>query len=110
MQLEDYFEFHTEPVESIRIKGTRIRIDLVIELYRRYMTPEQIAVHFGCPISVEQAYATILYYLHNRAEVDAYLARGEARWEQQYREYLAKEPPEVVKRVKALKAARSQAS
>jgi uncharacterized protein (DUF433 family) len=110
MQLEDYFDFNTEPVEHIRIKGTRIDIDFVIELYHQHMTAEQIAVHFGCPITVEQAYATILYYLHNRAEVDAYLARREARWQQTLQEYQGKEPPEVVKRLRALKAARSQAS
>ena len=110
MQLEDYFEFHTDPVEYIRIKGTRINIEFVIDLHKRHMTPEQIAVHFGCPISVEQAYATVLYHLHNRAEVDAYLARGEARGERLHQEDLAKDPPEVVKRIKALKAARGQAS
>jgi uncharacterized protein (DUF433 family) len=110
MQLEDYFEFNTEPVEHIRIKGTRIDIDFVIELYKTHMTPEQIAVHFGCPIKVEQAYASILYYLHNRESLDAYLARREERWQKSYEDYLAIEPPEVVKRIKAIKAARSKAS
>lgn len=110
MQLEDYFDFNTEPVEHIRIKGTRIDIDHVIDLHKRHMTPEQIAVHFGCPIAVEQAYASILYYLHNRGDLDAYLARREERWQQTYKDYLAKEQPDVVKRIKAIKAARSQAS
>jgi len=110
MQLEDYFDFNTTPVEHVRIRGTRIDIAFVIELYRQHMTAEQIAVHFGCPITVEQAYATILYYLHNRAAVDAYLARRDARWHETYRDYLAQEPPEVVKRLRAIKAARSQAS
>lgn len=63
MQLEDYFEFHTTPVEYIRIKGTRIDIDFVIDLYKRHMTPEQIAVHFGCPLDPVQVYAAITYYL-----------------------------------------------
>ena len=110
MQLEDYFDFNTEPVEHIRIKGTRIDIDFVIELYKRHMTPEQIAVHFGCPITVEQAYASILYYLRNRDAVGAYLMRREERWQQTYNDYIAKEPPEVVKRLRAIKAARSRAS
>ena len=110
MQLEDYFDFNTEPVEHIRIKGTRIDIDHVIVLYKRHMTPEQIAVNFGCPIAVEQAYASILYYLRNREVMDAYLARREERWQQTYTEYQAKEQPDVVTRIKAIKAARSQAS
>jgi uncharacterized protein (DUF433 family) len=107
MQLEDYFEFHTTPVEYIRIKGTRIDIDFVIELYKRHMTPEQIAVHFGCPLDPVQVYATITYYLQNKADVDAYLARREEKWQATYAAYQAQEPPEVVKRIKAIKAARA---
>ncbi|MBY0456081.1 MAG: DUF433 domain-containing protein [Gemmataceae bacterium] len=107
MQLEDYFDFHTTPVEYVRIKGTRIDIDFVIELYKRHMTPEQIAVHFGCPLDPVQVYATITYYLHNKAEIDAYLARREQKWQATYAAYLAQEPPEVVKRIRAIKAARA---
>ncbi len=107
MQLEDYFEFHTTPVEYIRIKGTRIDIDFVIELYKRYMTPEQIAVHFGCPLDPVQVYATITYYLQHKAEVDAYLARREQAWQATLAAYEAQEPPDVVKRIRALKAARA---
>jgi uncharacterized protein (DUF433 family) len=75
MQLEDYFDFNTEPVEHIRIKGTRIDIDHVIELYQHGKSPEEIAVHFGCPITVEQAYATILYYLRDPEGFRAYRRR-----------------------------------
>lgn len=104
MQLEDYFEFNTEPVEHIRIKGTRIDIDFVIDLHKRHMIPEQIAVHFGCPLDLIQVYATITYYLQNKAAVDAYLDRREKKWQETYQAYIAKEPPEVVKRIRAIKA------
>lgn len=106
MQLEDYFEFHTEPVEFIRIKGTRIDIDHVIELHQRHMTPEQIAVHFGCPLDPALVYATIAYYLLNRAEVEEYLERREQKWQVTHREYLAREASEPMQRIRAIKAAR----
>src|SRR5262245_23938283 len=104
MQLEDYFEFHTEPVEYTRIKGTRIDIDFVIELYKRRMTPEQIAVYFGCPLDPVQVYATITYYLQNRAVVDAYLERRERVGEENQHQWQTQEPSEAVKRIRALKA------
>ncbi len=103
MQLEDFFDFNTEPVEHIRIRGTRIDIDHVIELYRMKMTPEQIAVHFGSPITVEQAYATITYYLLNKESVDAYLARGEVIARQNYEAYRSQHPSPVAERLRALK-------
>lgn len=107
MQLEDYFEFHTEPVEYIRIKGTRIGLEHVVELYKGGMFPEQIALHFGCPISVEQAYAAITYYLHNKDAVEAYLERGRAIGDANYQKWLAQEPSDAVKRIRAIKAARA---
>ena len=108
MQLEDYFEFHTEPFEYIRIKGTRIGLEHVVELYKQGMFPEQIAVNFGCPITVEQAYAAITYYLHNKDAVEAYLARGRAIGDANYQKWLAQEPSEAVKRIRAIKAARAR--
>lgn len=110
MNLEDYFDFNATPVEHIRIKGTRIDIDFVVALYKQHLTPEMIAVSFGCPISVEQAYATITYYLHNREAVEAYIERREAEFERRYADHSAKDPPDVVKRLRGLKAERAKAS
>ena len=107
MQLEDYFDFNTQPVEHIRIKGTRIGLEHVVELYQQGMFPEQIAVNFGCPITVEQAYAAITYYLHNKDAVEAYLARGKARGDANHQKWLAQEPSDAVKRIRAIKAARA---
>ena len=109
MRLEDYFDFHTTPVEHIRIKGTRISLDHVIELHKQGMKPEQIATHFGCPITVEQAYAAITYYLHNREAVEAYIERGEQRWQETAAAIRERPEPEAVKRIKAIKAAQALA-
>ena len=72
MHLEEYFEFLAP--DDIHIKGTRIGIETVLydHIHRR-RTPEQIIASYPS-LTLEQVYATILYYLHNRQMVDAYLS------------------------------------
>lgn len=72
MQLEDYFDF-LEP-GGIRLKGSRVGIEHVLyEYIHRCQTPEQIAQRFDT-ITLEQVYATILYYLQNREVIEKYYA------------------------------------
>jgi uncharacterized protein (DUF433 family) len=70
VELESYFEFLSE--DNIRIKGTRVGIETVLDDYLEGASPEEIAARYRT-LSLEQVYATITYYLHNRANVDAYL-------------------------------------
>jgi len=71
MELETYFEFLGP--DDIRIKGTRIGVESILyEYIHRGQTPEAIAAHFHT-LDLEQVYATILYYLRNREQLDAYL-------------------------------------
>ena len=107
MQLENYLEFNTEPVEHIRLKGTRIGIEHVIAYHKQFMTPEQIAYQFAYPLDLAQVYAAITYYLANKAEMEAYLKRGEERFQKIYEEYLAIPPTEAMKRIRAIKAERA---
>lgn len=108
MQLEDYFDFITEPVEAIRIKGTRLDIEAVLRRHREGMTPEQIAAFYGAGLSLECVYATVTYDLRNRSAVDNYLKRSEALGEANYQRYLAEEESPLLKRLKAAKKARAQ--
>jgi uncharacterized protein (DUF433 family) len=72
MQLEDYFNFLAP--DDIRLKGTRIGIESILyEYIHRAQTPEEIARRFDS-VTLEQVYATILYYFHNREAVHAYVA------------------------------------
>jgi uncharacterized protein (DUF433 family) len=72
MLVEDHFDFLAP--DDIRIKGSRIGIESVLyEHIHRSRTPEQIAAQFDT-LTLEQVYAAILYYLHNRQEIDAYVA------------------------------------
>lgn len=72
MQLEEFFDFQRS--DDIRIKGTRIGIECVLYEYtHRGQTAEEIAVRFP-NLTLEQVYATILFYLHNKETISAYLA------------------------------------
>ena len=75
--LESYFEFHDNG--AIWIRGHRVGIDLLIESYKAGMTPEQIAEEFDT-IRLEDIYATITYYLHNRGSLDTWLGEIDARF------------------------------
>jgi uncharacterized protein (DUF433 family) len=72
MQLEDYFDFLAP--NDIRIKGHRIGIETILYDYiHRSRTPEEIQRDYST-LSLEQVYATILYYLHDKEAVGKYLA------------------------------------
>ncbi len=71
MQLENYFEFLSE--DDIRIKGTRVGIENILyEYIYKQRSPEEIIKHFS-GISLDQIYATILYYLLNKELVNKYI-------------------------------------
>jgi uncharacterized protein (DUF433 family) len=100
MVLEEYFDF--QAADDIRIKGSRIGIESVLyEYIYREQSPEAIAPHFPT-LSLEQIYATILYYLHNREQVETYLANWLA-WGRRMREEQDRNPPPVVVRLRALR-------
>ena len=64
----------TESADGVvRIADTRIPLERIVRAFLAGMTPEQI-VHDFEVLSVEQVYSVVNYYLHHRAEVDAYLA------------------------------------
>jgi uncharacterized protein (DUF433 family) len=103
VELESYFEFLAP--DGIRIKGTRIGIETVLDDYLNGASPEGIAARYR-NLTLEQVYATIVYYLHHQEQIDAYLEawrrHGEEAWLEQQRN-----PPPVVKRLQALKTQRA---
>ena len=97
MQLEDYFEFEKFDTkhgvaERIRIKGHRIAIEYVIECFNQGMQPDKIVREIYPTLTLEEVYATITYYLHNKETVDEYNRRGEAVAQGYYQEYLQRGP------------------
>jgi len=70
MNLQDYFTILAP--DDIRISGTRIGIESILyEYIYRGKTPEEIAQQFHT-VTLEQVYATILYYLHNKDAISTY--------------------------------------
>ncbi|NET57777.1 MAG: DUF433 domain-containing protein [Symploca sp. SIO2E6] len=70
MQIEEYFDFLAP--NDIRVKGTRVGIESILYQYIQCkLSPEEIELKFRT-VTLEQVYATILYYLHHREAVGKY--------------------------------------
>src|SRR5437764_7280805 len=107
MQLEDYFVVLAE--NDIRIKGTRIGIETVLyDFIHRLRSPEEIANTYPS-LTLEQVYATILYYLHNKEAVSKYLADW-MEWGREMRRQQAANPSPEIQRLRKIKAERQARS
>jgi uncharacterized protein (DUF433 family) len=84
MELESYFSFVGENV--IRIKGTRVGIESVVESYLEGGSPEELVLRYPT-VSLEQIHATLTYYLANREKVENYIRlvreQQEEGWQEQ---------------------------
>jgi uncharacterized protein (DUF433 family) len=105
MRLEDYFETAAEVDGSdrIRVKGTRLAVDWILEAFFAGDSPEIIANYYHPLLRLEQVYATITYYLHKRAQMDAYLERNRQAREQVDAEQQAQGPSEAIRQLRALR-------
>lgn len=74
--LRDCFDTLPE-THTIRLKGTRIGWEHVVQLFQQGLAPEEIATHFADPLPIEQVYAAITYYMLNRTEYEEYVRRGD---------------------------------
>ena len=102
IELAKVFEFISP--KTIRIKGTRVGIEIVIEKFLDGASPEEIRRHHP-HLTLKQIYATITYYLFNQERIDAYIKAGRKRVEAAYEEQ-RKNPSSGVKRLMKIKAQR----
>jgi uncharacterized protein (DUF433 family) len=106
MHLEDYFDFLAP--DDIRIKGSRIGIETVLyDFIHRARTAEEIACELPS-LSLEQVYATILYYLHNKDAVARYLTDW-IEFGRKAREEQQRNPPPGLRRLNQIRAERAAA-
>ena len=105
MQLEDFFEFIGP--DDIRIKGHRIGIESILNLYLAGHTAEEIADQFHT-LRLLDIYATITYYLQNKAAIDVYLERTKRLVAEDMARSDAS-PPLVVLRLRKLREERAKA-
>jgi uncharacterized protein (DUF433 family) len=84
--LQEYFEFLDSG--EIRIKGTRVGLEIVLRDYLLGAGPEEIVLRYPT-LSLEQVHAAILYYLQNTDRINQYLREcwqlGEEAWMEQQR-------------------------
>ena len=100
MILESYFDFFAP--DDIRIKGTRVGVESVLyEYIHREQTAEAIAKRFPT-LELEQVDATILYHLHNKEKMTAYLEDW-LSYGKRMRQRQRENPPPVALKLKALK-------
>jgi uncharacterized protein (DUF433 family) len=65
---------------TLRVGGSRITLDLIVEQYENGMTPEDMVRAYDV-LSLPDVYGAIAYYLRHREEVDAYLKEREEKAE-----------------------------
>lgn len=61
----------------LRIGGTRVTMDVVVEAFDEGATPEEIAQQYSA-LHLADVYAVIAHVLRHRPEIDAYLDRRRA--------------------------------
>ncbi|MGK7876078.1 MAG: DUF433 domain-containing protein [Xenococcaceae cyanobacterium] len=106
MQLEDYFNFLAP--NDIQLQGTRIGIETILYDYIYHArTPEEIANTYPA-LTLEQVYATILYYLHHKTEVTAYMTEWIEHGERM-QEAQRHNPPPVAEKLREVRAQRQAA-
>jgi len=71
---EDYVEQHDG---GYWVKGSRVSLDSIVYAFLAGQTAESIAQSFPL-LALKQVYGAITFYLANRDEVDAYLAKARA--------------------------------
>lgn len=80
----------------LRVGDTRVSLDLVVDEFNRGADAAEIQRSFDA-LSLAEVHAAIAYYLHNKSEVDAYLAEQE-KLEADARKRIEKRfPPDVMR-------------
>ena len=101
MQIEDYFDFQAP--DDIRVRGSRIGIETVLYDYLcRHRTAEEIQLAYPT-LTLEQVYATILFYLHEPGRLGDYFA-GWVEYADRSRMEAREHPDPAWLRIRALQA------
>ena len=74
-------EYVEERDGNYYVAGSRISLDSIVYAFCRGESPETICQNFEL-LRLEEVYGAITYYLAKQAEIDAYLARQKAKWEE----------------------------
>jgi uncharacterized protein (DUF433 family) len=78
--LTETIPLETDADGVIRMHGSRVTLDTVVGAFTDGATAEEIVQQYPT-LGLADVYAVIGYYLHRRAEVDAYLSRRQEQGE-----------------------------
>jgi len=89
-----------KPVRSVegvlKVGDTRVSLDTVVYHFNNGANAAEIQDQYDS-MSLAQVHAAIAYYLHNKAEVDAYIAKHEADRKRFWKNHLAENPPKLTR-------------
>jgi uncharacterized protein (DUF433 family) len=92
---------HEDEHGVLRVGATRVMLDSVVAAFQQGHSPETIRQQYPA-LSLEEVYGSIAYYLANLGEVNAYLRRQDAVWNE-WRARCEQRPSPVVERLRALR-------
>ena len=81
--------FTRSPQGTLRIAGTRVSLDSIVNSFLEGATPEEICQDYSS-LSLAQVYSAIAYYLTRRDEIDAYLQEQQGAAEKLQQELKAR--------------------
>jgi uncharacterized protein (DUF433 family) len=84
---------------SIRVTGSRVRLDQIVELFEQGWRPDEIIEAFTT-LRLDDAYAIIAYYLRHKSELAEYLETNRREEEAIFREHES-ESREFIKSLQA---------
>jgi uncharacterized protein (DUF433 family) len=85
----------------MRVANSRVMLDSVVAGFDQGHSPETIRQQYPS-LNLEDVYGAIAYYLANVKEVNDYMKRQAAVW-QQWRGKIAEQPAPVVERLRAIR-------
>lgn len=94
--ITEIIPIYTDKDGRMRVSGTRVLLDLIVEAYRRGETPEHI-VQMYTTLTLEQVYLAIGYYLRHRETVDDYIRHMDEEAEELRREWEAEHPSKSIR-------------
>jgi uncharacterized protein (DUF433 family) len=79
---------------SIRIRNTRVLLELVIRAYKDGASAEEIVRRFDT-LEIADVHAVLAHYLRHRAEVEEYLGRRDAEAQELRKQIEEAMPPRI---------------
>lgn len=67
---------HTDSDGVVRVAGTRVTLDTIVDAFETGATAEEIAQQYSS-VPLVGVYSVITYYLRHKPDVDAYLRKRE---------------------------------